>query len=119
MTEAVIDTAALQRLRDVIGGDDEDFFELLDEFEMVTPEVLATMRDAAAAEDYEALRISAHSLKSNSRDFGAVALAASCEALERDCRNGAVEDPLARVSLIGDQLDAARAALRDTTAASE
>ena len=77
------------------------------------------MKSAADANDLEALRISAHSLKSNGRDFGAVALASSCETLERDCRNGSVEDPVGRVSLIGNQLEEARAALRETTASSE
>ena len=101
MTEEVIDSEALEKLRDVIGGDPEDLAELIDEFDTVTPEVLATMKSAAGTNDFEALRISAHSLKSNSRDFGAVALASSCEALERDCRNGWVDDPVGRVALIG------------------
>ncbi len=119
MREAVIDPAALEKLRDVIGGDPEDLAELIDEFHAVTPEVLAAMKSAADANDLEALRISAHSLKSNGRDFGAVALASSCETLERDCRNGSVEDPVGRVSLIGNQLEEARAALRETTASIE
>ena len=119
MTEPIIDPAALEKLREVIGGDPEDLAELIDEFHAVTPEVLASMKSAADANDFEALRISAHSLKSNSRDFGAVALALSCETLERDCRNGSVDDPVARVSLIDTQLKEARAALRETTASSE
>jgi len=119
MTDEVIDRAALKRLLDVIGGDPDDLAELIEEFETVTPDILETMKSAANAGDIAALRISAHSLKSNSRDFGAVALAGSCEALERDCHGGDVDDPVARVAVIGSQLDAARAALIGATAQSE
>jgi HPt (histidine-containing phosphotransfer) domain-containing protein len=119
MTDEVIDRAALKRLLDVIGGDPDDLAELIEEFETVTPDILETMKSAANAGDIETLRISAHSLKSNGRDFGAIALAQSCEALERDCHDGDVDDPMARVDLIGTLLDAARAALEGATAQSE
>lgn len=119
MTNHVIDSAALQRLLEVIGGDPDDLAELAEDFETVTPEVLAGMQRAAETNDIESLRISAHSLKSNSRDFGAMVLAASCEALERDCRDGTVVDPMTRVSIIGRQLDDARAAIKELVIASE
>lgn len=111
MSEDVIDRGALKRLLDVIGGDPEDLGELLEEFEEVTPKTLAQMAEAARSGDLNALRISSHSLKSNGRDFGAVALASACEALEHACRDGSVDDPVGRVTVISEELERARAAL--------
>jgi HPt (histidine-containing phosphotransfer) domain-containing protein len=111
MPEEVIDKAALQRLLDVIGGDPEDLAELIDEFEATTPKILQDMTAAAATGDIAALRVSAHSLKSNARDFGATALATACETLEHACRDGAVSDPAGQVTAIGENLDEARSAL--------
>lgn len=107
----VIDQAALKRLLDMIGGDPEDLDELLEEFENDTPKTLQTMTEAAQSADLDALRIASHSLKSNGRDFGAVALATACEALERACQEGSVDDPVARVREISEELQRARTAL--------
>ena len=57
------------------------------------------------------MRIAAHTLKSNARSFGAVRLAASCEALERECRKGTVDDPLVVAAAIEAEERAARQAL--------
>ncbi len=110
-SEINIDRAALQRLLDVIGGDPEDLAELLEEFEDATPKTLEKMAAAASSGDLDSLRISTHSLKSNGRDFGATALAQLCEALENDCRDGTVDDPVDRVAAIAVELDRARSAL--------
>jgi HPt (histidine-containing phosphotransfer) domain-containing protein len=104
----------LKRLLDVIGGDPEDLAELIEEFDTSTPQTLDKMKSAAAAGNLDALRIAAHSLKSNGRDFGAVRLANLCEALEHDCREGTVEDAVGRVSAISENLRAAKAALAAT-----
>jgi HPt (histidine-containing phosphotransfer) domain-containing protein len=113
--ENIIDLGALQRLLAVIGGDPEDFEELVEEFESSTPQTLEKMRAAAASADLGALRIASHSLKSNGRDFGATVLAEACEALEQDCRAGKVSDPQARVAEISVELDRARMALAEVT----
>ena len=110
--EKIIDESALDRLLEVIGGDREDLQNLLDEFQSTTPVTLTKLQDAARTGDLDQLRIDAHSLKSNGRDFGATRLADLCERLERDCRDGEVAEPEARVSAIADDLEAARAALR-------
>ena len=113
MTDVVIETEALQRLLNVIGGDPEDLQELLEDFEETTPNTLREMQDAAASGDLTALRISSHSLKANGRDFGAVALASACAQLEEACRNGTVGDPVAEVDAISKELSRARAALSE------
>ena len=112
MSGDIIDRDALRRLLEVIGGDPEDLQELVEEFETTTPGLLRSMQAAAAVDgDQQALRIVAHSLKANGRDFGAPRLADLCGALEADCRDGTVADPSGRVAAIGEELDKARAAL--------
>jgi len=111
MTDHTIDMAALQRLLNVVGGDPEDLQELLDDFVESVPETVAKMKEAGQSGDLTALRIAAHSLKSNARDFGASTLASLCEALEHACRDGAVDNPVAAVEKIEAEEEAVRAAL--------
>lgn len=115
MSSEIIDHEAIRRLLSVIGGDKEDFAELMEEFEDSTPALVDKMKAAAADADFDSLRISAHSLKSNGRDFGAVELATLCENLEHACKSGEVSDPAGKVEEIGRALDAARTALRELT----
>jgi len=80
---------------------------------MVTKEsqCLERLCEAAAAGDLDALRIAAHTLKSNARDFGAMALSSVCATLEAECRTGAASEPQAQVERIAQELDRARTAL--------
>ena len=113
MDPNTIDEEALKQLLEVIGGKEEDFLELIEEFESTTPALMEDIRTAGGAQDWNALRISSHSLKSNARDFGALRLAALCEKLEHQCRSGSVEGPTAQIDQIGAELTAARKALAD------
>lgn len=111
MSEGIIDRKAIERLLDVIGGDSDDLLELIDEFKESTPGMLVKMQEAVAEADHNALRILAHSLKSNARDFGATTLAKLCEQLERDCKSGLVSDPGSQVGAISSELKVATATL--------
>lgn len=111
MTEGTIDIAALRRLLKVIGGDADDLRELLDEFLETAPQLAASIAGAAAAGHRDDLRIAAHTLKSNARDFGAIRLSELCAALENDCRGDGVIDPLAAAVEISQEELAARTAL--------
>jgi HPt (histidine-containing phosphotransfer) domain-containing protein len=72
---------------------------LEDEFSVLINTYLqdATMRQqmidtAVKAEDYENVRLAAHSLKGASANLGAMLLADICEHLEHDCRAGKYQD---------------------------
>lgn len=106
-----IDRAALQRLLDAIGGEQEDLDELIDDFLTTTPAHVMSMRSASAEGDWSAMRISVHTLKSNAREFGATTLAELCQVLEQQCQDGAVVDPDAQTARIETELAAAREAL--------
>ncbi|WP_341214073.1 Hpt domain-containing protein [uncultured Limimaricola sp.] len=111
MRDDVIDPSALERLLAAIGGDPEDLEELLGDFQHEGPRTLSQMQSAARAGDRDALRISAHSLKSNARDFGAVALATACEGTEHAAITDELEALRMRVHLIATELDRACGAL--------
>jgi PAS domain S-box-containing protein len=57
-----------------------------------SPQLLRQMREAVAAEDGEALRQAAHSLKSSSANLGAIQLAAVCKELEQRGRERRLAD---------------------------
>lgn len=91
MTEAVVDTSSLRKLLDVIGGDRDEFQELLDEYVATAPELIESIRVGVANADLDKTRIAAHTLKSNSRDFGATKLASLSEELEHACKAGSLD----------------------------
>lgn len=87
-----IDLPALRRLLAVIGGDPSDLAELIADYVAGTPKLAQEMSAAFAAGDGESLRRAAHTLKGVARDFGALALAGHCEALERACHADSLPD---------------------------
>jgi HPt (histidine-containing phosphotransfer) domain-containing protein len=109
--EGTIDTAALKRLLHIIGGDVDELRELLEEYLETAPELAASMSRAAAVGDRNAIRIAAHTLKSNARDFGAKRLSQLCAALEHDCRSENAIDPVAAAAEIAQEERAASRAL--------
>jgi len=113
MSGGIIETAALRRLLEAIGGDPEDLRELIEDFRSEAPELAARISEAAATGDLESLRIAAHTLKSNARDFGATRLSLLCEELEHECRTGAVTHSGDRAQAIVAAETDARKALGD------
>jgi len=88
---ATLDPAALARLREMAGDDEAFLSEMIDTFLADAPGMLAEMRGALERGDAATLRRAAHSLKSNSRDFGAQELSALCLELETMGKAGALE----------------------------
>lgn len=111
MNEDGIELSALRRLLELIGGDPEDLRDLLRDYQNEAPELASRIIAAAHAGNLDALRIAAHTLKSNSRDFGAMRLSAMCKELEQECRSGAVADPVSKAEAIAFEEAAARQAL--------
>jgi HPt (histidine-containing phosphotransfer) domain-containing protein len=78
----VIDRAVLDGLLDSVGGDKEFVGELLQVYFEDSPQLVAAMRSALAAGNADEFRRAAHSLKSNSANFGAMQLSRVCRGLE-------------------------------------
>ncbi len=111
MKDNNIDESALVRLLETIGGDMDDLRELIDDYSEDAPALVGTINAAVEKGDTEALRIAAHTLKSNARDFGAIRLSALCENLEHACREGMPNDAKAAADEISAADSEARRAL--------
>jgi HPt (histidine-containing phosphotransfer) domain-containing protein len=85
---AALDRGALDELRAMTGNDPVFFDEMIDTFLADGPSLTAGMRSAADAGDAVALRLAAHTLKSNCRSFGASALAELCHEIEQRAAQG-------------------------------
>ena len=101
-----------EALLDVVGGSVELFARVREVFARQTPEILAALRDAAAANDREALARHAHKLKGSLSNFpgqNGVSIAARLEATAR-------AGDLERVPAMVDELEAAVARLNEQMA---
>ena len=101
MSGSPIDLATFAELQDAVGADFAT--ELVDTFLEEAPAMLADLRASLAAADADLYRRSAHSLKSNSNTFGAMALGA----LARDIELGGFSADAAADAQALDTLDSA------------
>ncbi len=76
------ESAVLDRLRKVTGDDTDFITEMIDTFLEDAPTLLETMQQSALQGNAAELRLAAHSLKSNSAEFGAEALYQVCKEAE-------------------------------------
>ena len=116
--ESALDAHTLHQLLESVGGDQEFFAELIDEFQGDAPRQLETLRSATASGDAETARRAAHTLKSTGRTFGADALASLCYEAETAAADGDLDAVGARIVEIGAQLDRVLAELSATRDAS-
>jgi CheY-like chemotaxis protein/HPt (histidine-containing phosphotransfer) domain-containing protein len=84
----ILDPAAIQRLMDIIEGEQAILEELIDTFLEEFPETLDKLHQAIVQADAPEVRLRAHALKSGSNDFGAHVLAKWCQKLENMGRDG-------------------------------
>lgn len=97
--DGVIDREVLDNLLEAVGGDGEFLAELLETYFADTPQLFTTMHKALSDGNSEEFRRAAHSLKSNSANFGATDLSKKAKALEEIGKSG--------------ELDQAEGSLRD------
>ena len=81
-TTDIIDQAAFNQFFDSLGGDPDFLNELIQAYLDSSPRLFASMQQAIASGDALSLQRAAHSLKSGSANFGALAFAARCKELE-------------------------------------
>jgi HPt (histidine-containing phosphotransfer) domain-containing protein len=101
-SDDVIDLEVLDNLFEAVGGDGEFLAELLETYFADTPQQFSSMQAALADGNSEEFRRAAHSLKSNSANFGATDLTNKAKDLEEMGKSG--------------QLDLAEASLSDAEA---
>ncbi|HEX9997142.1 MAG TPA: response regulator, partial [Abditibacterium sp.] len=94
----IFDPAGLEELRDILGQKaDELLPSLLDNFFEEAPKLISAAREAVQQAKLTDLRRAAHTLKSNSRDFGAVALGEASRQLETDCKTSMPDNAVAMI----------------------
>jgi len=108
---AEIDREALGRLLRILGDDVAELEDLRNDYMEDAPALARRISEAVSQGDWYALKIAAHTLKSNARDFGASRLADLCNTLEHACDEGRPEDPQGIAECIRREEEAAREAL--------
>lgn len=87
-----IDRNTLNKLLEIVGGNQDDVIEIVSSFLEEGPTLVDALQKSAVTSDLEVLRRSAHSLKSNAKDMGALDLAATCARIESLAAKGAAPD---------------------------
>ena len=113
MTESTINLDAIHSLKVTIGGSEDDLAELICDFVTTLPVQVSHMQTHAANADWSALRISAHSCKSNARDLGALALGDLCAAVELQCKEGVPTGMKAQIERIAEEATVVIAAISE------
>ena len=110
VSDAVLDREKLEQLRDVVGGQ-EYLVEIIEAFLREAPQLLDNLRQSLDSGDTEVLTRAAHSLKSNSTDFGANSLMGLCKNLESMGLSGSIDDAAPLVARIETEFENVKAAL--------
>jgi signal transduction histidine kinase/CheY-like chemotaxis protein/HPt (histidine-containing phosphotransfer) domain-containing protein len=110
----IIEKGALGELREILGGDDylEDF---INSFLQDAPQMLSDMQEARKKGDAKSLRLGAHSLKSNSAEFGAKTLSDLCRDIEGQAKDGILEGVNEKVKKARIEYERVRTALLHLT----
>jgi HPt (histidine-containing phosphotransfer) domain-containing protein len=90
--QEIIDRKVLDSLLEAVGGDGEFLAELLDAYFVDSPQQFASMHKALEDENPDEFRRAAHSLKSNSANFGAMGLSEKAKNLEHMGKEGQLEN---------------------------
>jgi HPt (histidine-containing phosphotransfer) domain-containing protein len=111
MADDILDYSAINQLLESVGGDRAFLGELIYTYVVDAPRLIELMRQAAAANDPAKLRRAAHSLKSNSANFGATHLAKLCQALEEAAQRAVLENVTPRLAEIEGEFEQVKSAL--------
>jgi len=84
-----IDAEQLAELKEVL---EDEFSVLISTYLTDAQFRLQLIQNGIHSQDYEAVRLAAHSLKGASANLGALILAQLCEKLEHDCKVGECEN---------------------------
>jgi HPt (histidine-containing phosphotransfer) domain-containing protein len=103
----VVDQDVLRRLLEGVGGDATFVSDLIDQFLVDAPALLAQIRAHLDAADPAGVRRAAHTLKSNAATFGLRELADRARVLEEAAREEALVDARGMVEELDDLLERA------------
>jgi histidine phosphotransfer protein HptB len=111
MAPGELDQGAWDALEEMVGHDADFLAEMIDTFLDDAPGLIAELDSAIASGDATALRRAAHTLKSNSRTFGALRLGDLGQAIEEHAANGRVAETVDLVRSAAGELQSVSASL--------
>ena len=110
----IINTTALDNLRTLLGPQADMMLPILaGKFYDEAPRLLAQIRETYAAGKPEEVRRAAHTLKSNSANFGAIRVAHLAEQMEAEARNQDLSNTLTLVAQAETEFAAAQTILQE------
>jgi HPt (histidine-containing phosphotransfer) domain-containing protein len=112
MAPGDLDQGAWDALAEMVGHDADFLAEMIDTFLDDAPGLIAELEGAIAAGDALALRRAAHTLKSNSRTFGALRLGDLGQAVEEHAAGGRAAETVDLVRSATRELESVSASLR-------
>jgi HPt (histidine-containing phosphotransfer) domain-containing protein len=113
-----VDASVLDRLAESLGGGDAFVTELIEQFVTDSPALVAAVGRGLEAGDADEVRRAAHTLMSNAATFGANELADRSSRLEAAAKAGGLDDGLAQIEAIDEELGRDHAALGASTRSS-
>jgi HPt (histidine-containing phosphotransfer) domain-containing protein len=113
LEEFSLDLVALQNLSELVGDDEAFLQELIGTFLNDAPKLIADMNKAIRDNHAPALRLAAHTLKSNSADFGATVLSELSKKLEMMGRDEALDGAADLMPQVHDEFIKVESFLRD------
>ena len=116
-TPGELDPKALYQLLEVIGGDRDALKELVQSFLDEGPDLVNRLRRAVEADDADALRRAAHTLKGSANDFGALTLARLCREIEAMGRASEVATAAGKVQEAAQEYQKAETGLKSILSA--
>jgi len=108
-----LNTSALEQLLEVIGGDVADLVELIESYLEESPELLRQLQEGISQSQADVVRRAAHTLKSSSRDFGAMGLSQLCATMEHESGLGRLDNAVSLNLEIMTQYAHSRVALQN------
>lgn len=108
---SVIDLPTFEKLKNDVGADFVG--ELIAAYCDETPQLMAKLQLALTAQDADTFRQAAHSIKSTSNTFGALALGALAEELEMLGRAGDLADAQEKADRLAAEYDRVQQTLKD------
>jgi PAS domain S-box-containing protein len=111
-SQPVLDRKVLQSLQQMAGAKAATILrQIIDNYLEDAPRLLQGIRDAIEAGDAQALRQSAHTLRSSSANLGAINLSNFCKELELMGRNGTTMDAPERMAQVEVEYEKVKVAL--------
>lgn len=98
-----INQSSLNALLELVGGDADSLHELIQSY--IEEAQVHSQNLTNGLSDVELLGRTAHTLKSSSRDFGALVLSELCMALERQAKSDSLVDEADQVAQIQQELE--------------